>query len=164
MTQMYGSLWINSYGESANENQAWRIGISGLTQRQVDIGLAKTATSGKTFPPTLPEFLAYCKGSKYEFNRIYETCVYWSNDDELKRRGLEKTREVLFIMRLIGSDLREARNGQAEKIVQRGIDALEKHLATGGELPEFLVEIDEFPQGEKKGFSLASFQEMLAEG
>ena len=164
MSQTYGNLWVDAFGEVAGENQAWKIGLTGLTAKQVLQGLEKTATSGKTFPPTLPEFLAYCRGSKYEFNRIYETCIYWSNDDELKRRGLPKTREALFIMRLIGSDLREARNGQAEKIVQRGIDALEKHLANGGELPEFLVEIDEFPQGEKKGFSLASFQEMLAEG
>lgn len=164
MTQMYGNLWVDAFGEVAGENQAWKIGLTGLTAKQVMIGLEKTALNGKTFPPTLPEFLSYCKDSKFDFNVIFNTCVYWSSDIALEQKGLIKTREALFIMRKYGADIKNSSTQQAERIVRNAIDELEKYLADGNELPEFpIAEIDEFPQGEKIGFSLATFNE-LAEG
>ena len=137
MAQMYGDLWVNAYGECAAENIAWKAGISGLTGKQIKAGLEKVALSGKTFPPTLPEFLFYCKDSKYDFKTIFGTCVYWSSDDQLNQRGYERTREVLFIMRHIGSEMKSATTAQAEKLVRGAIEKLEQYVANGGELPEF---------------------------
>lgn len=137
MAQMYGDLWVNAYGESAAENIAWKAGISGLTGKQIKAGLEKVALSGKTFPPTLPEFLAYCKDSKYDFKTIFGTCVHWKSDDELKIYGYERTREVLFIMQHIGSEFFSASKNQAEKLVRGAIEKLEQHVANGGELPDF---------------------------
>ncbi|MBS7827017.1 hypothetical protein J7624_07640 [Wohlfahrtiimonas chitiniclastica] len=162
MSQMYGELWINSFGEVASENLAWKAGLSGLTAKQVMSGLEKVAKSGKTFPPTLPEFLAYCKDERFDFDVLFTTCVYWSSDSALKQRGLQRTREALFIMGIIGGELQTATHAKAEALVKKGIAALEEYLNAGGELPEFVIEIEHQPLP-KRGFNFEEFMKQMGE-
>ncbi|MBS7815897.1 hypothetical protein [Wohlfahrtiimonas chitiniclastica] len=161
MSQMYGELWTNSFGEIASENMAWKAGLSGLTAKQVMMGLEKVAQSGKTFPPTLPEFLAHCKDERFDFDVMYQTCVYWSSESALKQLGLKRSREALFIMSMIGGEIQSATQAKAEMLVRKGIAALEKHLNAGGQLPEFAVEIEHKPLP-KQGFSLTEFMRIAA--
>lgn len=156
MAQVYGNLWIKNYGVVAGDNQAWMAGLTGLSMNQILQGLEKVATNGKTFPPTLPEFIGYCKNDGMNFDVIFDTCIHWSDDSALEVRQLEKTREVLFIMRNFGAELIAASNREkAERIVRRGIEKLTNHVRSGGDLPEFPVEI-EHKRGPVKGICFAA--------
>lgn len=60
MAEIYGSQWLNEYGDVPN--QQWTLEIRKLTRRQVTKGIEKCKHSGSPFVPRLPQFLSYCNG------------------------------------------------------------------------------------------------------
>ena len=64
MNEMYGTLWTNSQGEEPNES--WAISINALSNDEIGRGLTAIRDCGKTFPPTLPEFMGMCRNSDWE--------------------------------------------------------------------------------------------------
>jgi len=136
-----------------------------LTPNQIASGLHRTIKKGGAFPPSLPEFLLSCRGGDHSFEMTYEACNYWSNDDELKRRGITKTRELLFIMQKIGGDLYSNHTERARRdIVKKGIDMLNAHIQRGGELPEMPIAEIEHEQLPKVGFCLSEFERLMEGG
>lgn len=160
MAEIWGHKWGSQYGANANYDGEWAEMLLSLSMQEIARGLEVEKRSEYEWPSPVPVFRKNAEGGAFDFNKIFDMCVYWSNEGELERRGLEKTREGLFIMQLIGSEIRTATTKQAEQLVKFGITEMKKYLELGNELPDFLVEIDEFPQGEKVGFSLAMFNEL----
>lgn len=163
MAEIWGHKWGSQYGANANYDGEWAEMLLSLSMQEIAKGLEAEKRSEDKWPSPVPVFRKNAEGGAFDFNEIYETCIYWGNESVLERKGLSRTRECLFIMSVIGAEIKTATTKQAELLVRSGIDQLKKHLEMGNELPDFLVEIDEFPQGEKIGFSLAAFNE-LAEG
>jgi hypothetical protein len=60
MTQMYGSQWLNEFGEQANA--AWTSALQELSNEEIECGIEQCKRSGSPFVPRLPQFLMYCKG------------------------------------------------------------------------------------------------------
>lgn len=59
---MFGDNWTRSYGPT-DEHGVWLAGLrrAGLTPERLGVGLRAVLGSGKTFPPSLPEFVKLCK-------------------------------------------------------------------------------------------------------
>lgn len=71
MTECYGNLWVNAYGEIADEAgnlssaaRTWSEALGRLQNREIHSGLKEMQRRAETFPPTLPQFLAYCTANK----------------------------------------------------------------------------------------------------
>ena len=60
MTESYGTLWTNAQGDMPNDT--WTIGLATLKPTQIAHGLEHMRDSAKPFPPTLPEFIGWCRG------------------------------------------------------------------------------------------------------
>lgn len=58
MASAYGHKWTSSYGES--DDGTWLAGLRDLTQDQMRDGLERVLTSGREWPPSLPEFRNIC--------------------------------------------------------------------------------------------------------
>lgn len=62
MTEIYGYKWTSAYGEDAEAGagDTWASGLSGLSPRNINIGLSAALVSSDPWPPTLPQFRAMC--------------------------------------------------------------------------------------------------------
>jgi len=60
MAEMYGHTWTSQQGEEPNDT--WVRGLNGLTAANFGRALVACRDSGKTFPPTLPEFRSSALG------------------------------------------------------------------------------------------------------
>ena len=72
---MYGHAWTSGQGEVPNDT--WIRGLDGLTAANFGRALVACRDSGKTFPPTLPEFRANALGIdetgwERQAHKIYE--------------------------------------------------------------------------------------------
>lgn len=56
---MFGHTWLRDQGDEPNDT--WVRGLSDLSSTDLGTGLIACRDSGKTFPPTLPEFRAMCR-------------------------------------------------------------------------------------------------------
>lgn len=146
MTEIWGNKWASQYGVIANYDGEWAEMLLSLSMQEIATGLEAEKQSEDKWPSPVPVFRKNAEGGGVDFYKTFNMCVYWSNADELQRRGLVQTREGLFIMRLIGSELRNKANSEAEKLVKFAIKEMKSHLEAGGGLPEFpKAEIDFVP-------------------
>ena len=60
MTEIYGHKWISSYGET-DQDGTWAKCLADLTGQQLKNGFATCMTNGEAWPPSLPQFRAFCK-------------------------------------------------------------------------------------------------------
>ena len=58
MRKIYGSTWDRQFG--SKDDGTWLRALQGLTGEQLGLGIARCASSGKEFPPTLPLFRSLC--------------------------------------------------------------------------------------------------------
>lgn len=102
---MYGHKWTSSMGESAviggmliDVASTWASGLRGVSGNQIAEGLRACMNRSDTWPPSLPEFVALCKGKgANEFGLNYVPECYrqperkrdrlLSNDDRNARRS-----------------------------------------------------------------------------
>lgn len=84
MAEIYGSQWLNEYGDVPN--QQWTLEICKLTSLQVIKGIEKCKRSGSPFVPRLPQFLSYCRDEMTAEQRAFA-------------RQLRQTREILALPR-----------------------------------------------------------------
>ena len=58
----FSALWTNSYGVSADSptGRLWAKALGECTQKQLQRGVDAATSNDKTFPPTLPQFRAWC--------------------------------------------------------------------------------------------------------
>jgi hypothetical protein len=56
---MFGHTWLRDQGDEPNDT--WIRGLSDLSPADLGCGLIACRDSGKTFPPTLPEFRSMCR-------------------------------------------------------------------------------------------------------
>jgi hypothetical protein len=96
MAQIYGRRWTSTHGEAPTE--LWSMGVSGLSPEQLSMGLAECVRCGEPWPPSLPEFLAWCRPRSRENAAMYR-CVPQLpapvSDKETARTELAKLRRVL---------------------------------------------------------------------
>jgi hypothetical protein len=59
MAMLYGHRWASSYGET--DDGTWLRGLVGLTREQIGVGISRAIQSGEAWPPTLPQFRAWCE-------------------------------------------------------------------------------------------------------
>ena len=59
MAQMFGAKWERSFG--SEPNYAWSEALCDLTDKQIQRGLEAMIADGLSYPPSLPQFLKYCK-------------------------------------------------------------------------------------------------------
>ena len=69
MIHLFGHKFSATYGESAIVNnelsgaaKTWARGLQGVTNKQLVVGFQQCIHKGEAWPPTLPEFVALCKG------------------------------------------------------------------------------------------------------
>ncbi len=69
LTHIYGHKFASAYGESAIDEhglteaaKTWASGLRGISGDQIANGLRECVDCGESWPPTLPEFVATCKG------------------------------------------------------------------------------------------------------
>lgn len=60
MQEMFGSSWSSQYGDAPS--RTWTQALSHMTDEQIVRGLQRIALGGEKFPPTLPQFIAVCRG------------------------------------------------------------------------------------------------------
>ena len=60
MTEIYGHKWISSYGET-DQDGTWSKCLADLTGAQLKNGFKTCMTNGESWPPSLPQFRAFCK-------------------------------------------------------------------------------------------------------
>lgn len=58
MTELYGPLWIDRYGD--HDAGSWGKTLANVPDEDIGGALAMLRSIGKPFPPTLPEFIALC--------------------------------------------------------------------------------------------------------
>ena len=58
MTEMYGSQWVNEYGEKPNN--MWREELEQMTTQQIKCGIERCKQARSPYVPRLPQFLAWC--------------------------------------------------------------------------------------------------------
>lgn len=61
MAEIYGHRWTASFGERINQDHAWASVLAGMTGKQIAAGLNHLVTARLAWPPTAPEFLAFCE-------------------------------------------------------------------------------------------------------
>lgn len=82
MTQWFGQLWTTDRGTTPS--QAWRMGLEGLTDGEIERGLAQLARTWRSkFPPSLPEFRQLCRP------QLAEPEVEAMDDGELVEHALQ---------------------------------------------------------------------------
>ena len=97
LTHIYGHKFASAYGESATDGnelteaaKTWASGLRGVTGEQIASGLRECVNCGESWPPTLPEFVAMCKGKQVnEFGLDYVPECY----RETKRERLLESDE-----------------------------------------------------------------------
>ena len=68
MAHMFGSRWVSSYG--AKPNYAWQQQLSKMDKKQISHGTEAVLRAGLEYPPTLPQFLTYCKDAHPSRNHL----------------------------------------------------------------------------------------------
>lgn len=58
MAEIYGQLWINSFG--IEPNRIWLESLHSLSDQQIKHGLTRLVEIGDQYPPTLTKFIALC--------------------------------------------------------------------------------------------------------
>jgi hypothetical protein len=59
MTDLFGARWLETYGDEPSPT--WANQIESLEEHQLKQGLSTVLKSGSPHPPSLPEFLAFCR-------------------------------------------------------------------------------------------------------
>lgn len=59
MTQAFGNLWVNNYGDTPAP--LWTDRLKKLTRQQLARGKEAIEQRGYEYPPTLPQFISQCK-------------------------------------------------------------------------------------------------------
>lgn len=121
MTHIYGHRWTSAYGEAAVHDgelsdtaKTWASGLRGVTGDQLADGLRACVERVDPWPPSLPEFVALCKGKNENgFKLDYTPQVY--RQEKRPERLLEPSDE-----------LKQARRDAAAK----GIKAMREKIAT----------------------------------
>ena len=72
MTEIYGHRWTSAHGETPTE--LWSTALSALSGEQIRVGLMACLDSGEPWPPSLPEFVAWCRPKPRENAAAYR-CV-----------------------------------------------------------------------------------------
>lgn len=58
MAMIYGHRWVSAYGDA--DDGTWRRALAGFTREQIGLGINHAVKSGDPWPPTLPQFRAWC--------------------------------------------------------------------------------------------------------
>lgn len=91
------------------------------------------------FPPKPGVFRSLCLDrDEADVEKLYQEVVHWSSLSEE-----ERSREALFIVRTIDMyAFKRANHREARALFEKGLSALDAHLASGGELPEIPLAIE----------------------
>ena len=116
LTHLYGHKFASVYGVSAvNQSgltetaKTWASGLNGLTGEQIANGLRECVDCGAAWPPTLPEFVGMCKGTK---NKTINSEIYVEN----RRSHLIESDEVKASRSRLGAEsINEMRKGLRRK-------------------------------------------------
>lgn len=163
MTENFADLWLNKYGSTPNEenSRSWRVALTGLTKGQIDTGLKEIVLQCLEYPPVPPKFRGLCLShDEDEKESLFSMLTKWGQLDQE-----DKSREGLWIVQNMENYhyfKAFATEIQARKMFDKAYADLQKHLAKGGELPEFLVEIEyEVPPPMSKEKSSSFFAGLL---
>ncbi len=94
MTESYGQMWTNGQGDEPNNT--WSIALSALKPEQIATGLERMRDNGKPFPPTLPEFMGWCRG--YEDGvtaRDKEAHKLWQPEKRIEDIGVKERNQTI---------------------------------------------------------------------
>lgn len=102
LSEIYGTPFTNSFG--AFPNRSWIDELAILSPDSVEFGLKQCKRSGNPFPPSLPQFLAYCVPVIVEdvYKKERETRKYIQRmdniepvRDEVKKQALAEMKNLL---------------------------------------------------------------------
>jgi hypothetical protein len=60
MIALFGVRWSSQFGETPDSSGQWRQTLSGISRQQVASALNEVRLSGRSWPPTAPEFRSMC--------------------------------------------------------------------------------------------------------
>lgn len=88
MTEMYTTRWTSQHGDTPTDT--WCKGLADMSAADLGVGLAALLKSGEAWPPSLPEFRAYCRPPKRENAEAYRytgPSLPHLLDDERRAKG-----------------------------------------------------------------------------
>lgn len=100
MTEIYGHRWTSAHGETPTA--LWSTALSGLSGDQVKRGLLACLTNGDAWPPSLPEFLAWCRPPARENAAAYRAVPMLPapvSSPERAKQELQQIRQRLEVRR-----------------------------------------------------------------
>ena len=93
MADAFGSRWTSNYGDEPS--QVWLGELANLTDEQVREGIRRTVEVGHEWPPTLGQFMGYCKAAVPACHRPFPELPKPPQDKDLGRREADAIREML---------------------------------------------------------------------
>lgn len=145
MTELYGSKWINHYGDQPN--RLWAEALENIGTQQIAGAFKKLLTGKfKSFVPTLAEFIELCLPQGEDFGLP-------TVDEAFKQavmRQTDKHPAVVYCLRQMTDvvKFRESPTKEAEKIFNEAWAKTVQHVANGGELPEREKQIENKQTGD----------------
>lgn len=94
MTEIYGHRWVSSYGKIPNES--WTLVLAGFEAEYIKRGIDRMLGANLEWPPTLTEFVNYCRESQVDPCHRTMLLPRRSVNREL---GLKKIAELRALMR-----------------------------------------------------------------
>lgn len=140
LASRYKHSWTSGHIDNDITMQDWCEAISGLRKSDLQRGLQQIKVDDrfKSFPPNSMEFRDVCINDEGEKERLLNELLAW---DRLEQK--DKSRAGLYLVRSIDLvNFRRADYKTARRMFDASYRKMKKHLAGGGELPEFALEIE----------------------
>lgn len=95
MTEIYGHRWTSTRGEKPVSGLWWKA-ISKLSETELRCGLSTCLRSRGGWPPTLPEFIDYCRPKRENaaMYREFPPMLEHKNTDDQKARARQHIAEA----------------------------------------------------------------------
>ncbi len=133
MTECYGNLWVNAFGEVADETgnltstaRTWSEALGPLQNKEIHSGLKIMQRRGEVFPPTLPQFLGYCTANKPRSKTVRALPAV--RNKEVATKNLKKIRGVLN-----GAEKKETKKKRTQEKTERRQHDPGLHIQAGAQ-------------------------------
>lgn len=143
MTEIYGHRWTSAYGDSPVDG--WEIALTGITPEMIRLGLGRMATERRyaDWPPAALEFRALCLPTAEDMGLPTEA-------EALAQAVGNRTAKhpaVIHTLRehIDGHNLRRMTEMDARRAWAKAWAATVDYVASGGDLPEPVAEIEDKP-------------------
>jgi hypothetical protein len=85
----------NSHDSYESLVVTWEKALDGLSDHQINQGMVNLLNSGNRFEPSLPEFMAMCRGGAKAYHKPYQSLPRPAQDGRIREYETAKIRFIL---------------------------------------------------------------------